>query len=31
MDAAEAKRHGLVNQLRLPQLKIKVDVDIDFE
>ena len=31
MDAAEAKRHGLVNQLRVPKLSIKVDVDIDFE
>ena len=31
MDAQEAKRHGLVNHLRVPKLKIKVDVDIDFE
>jgi len=31
MDAHEAKRHGLVNHLRVPQLSIKVDVDIDFE
>ena len=31
MDAQEAKRHGLVNHLRVPKLNIKVDVDIDFE
>jgi ATP-dependent Clp protease protease subunit len=31
MDAQEAKRHGLVNHLRVPKLTIKVDVDIDFE
>ena len=31
MDAQEAKRHGLVNHLRVPQLSIKVGVDIDFE
>tara|TARA_R100001509_G_scaffold160277_1_gene127832 strand:- start:329 stop:931 length:603 start_codon:yes stop_codon:yes gene_type:complete len=31
MDAEEAKKHGLVNHLRVPKLKIKVDVDIDFE
>jgi ATP-dependent Clp protease protease subunit len=31
MDAQEAKKHGLVNHLRLPKLNIKVDVDIDFE
>tara|TARA_R110002074_G_scaffold401690_1_gene600881 strand:- start:1067 stop:1669 length:603 start_codon:yes stop_codon:yes gene_type:complete len=31
IDAAEAKRHGLVDQLRTPQLIVKVDVDIDFE
>ena len=31
MDAQEAKKHGLVNHLRVPQLNIKVDVDIDFE
>ena len=27
----EAKRHGLVNHLRVPKLNIKVDVDIDFD
>ena len=31
MDAQEAKRHGLVNHLRVPKLTIKVDVNIDFE
>ena len=31
MDAQEAKRHGLVNHLRVPKLSIKVAVDIDFE
>ena len=31
MDAQEAKKHGLVNHLRVPKMSIKVDVDIDFE
>ncbi len=31
MSAEEAKRHGLINQLRMPKLSIKVEVDIDFE
>ncbi len=31
MDAEEAKRHGLVNHLRMPKLKIKIDAEIDFE
>jgi ATP-dependent Clp protease protease subunit len=31
MDAQEAKKHGLVNHLRVPKLNIKVEVDIDFE
>ena len=31
MDAEEAKKHGLVNHLRVPKLSIKVDVDIDFD
>ena len=31
MDAQEAKKHGLVNHLRVPKLNIKIDVDIDFE
>ncbi len=31
MDAQEAKRHGLVNHLRLPKLKIRIDAEIDFE
>jgi ATP-dependent Clp protease protease subunit len=31
MDAQEAKKHGLVNHLRVPKITIKVGVDIDFE
>lgn len=31
MDAQEAKKHGLVNQLRIPKFDISVNVDIDFE
>ena len=31
MDAQEAKKHGLVNHLRVPKLSIKMTVDIDFE
>ena len=31
MDAQEAKKHGLVNHLRVPKLNIKVDVDISFD
>lgn len=31
MDAEEAKKHGLVNQLRVPKLNIVVSVDIEFE
>ena len=31
MDAQEAKKHGLVNHLRVPKLSIKIDVDIDFD
>jgi len=31
MDAEEAKKHGLVNHLRVPKMNIKVEVDIDFE
>jgi len=31
MDAQEAKRHGLVNHLRVPKLNIRVGVEIDFE
>jgi len=31
MDAQEAKKHGLVNHLRVPKITIKVEVDIDFE
>ena len=31
LDAEEAKKHGMANQLRVPKLKIAVSVDIDFE
>ena len=31
MEAQEAKRHGLVNHLRVPKLNIKIDANIDFE
>lgn len=31
LDAEEAKKHGLANQLRIPKLSIKVDVEIDME
>jgi len=31
MGAQEAKRHGLVDHLRLPKLLVKIAVDIDFE
>ena len=31
MDAQEAKKHGIVNHLRVPKLNIKVGVDINFE
>lgn len=31
LDAEEAKKHNLANQLRLPSLRISVGVDIDFE
>ena len=31
LDAAEAKKHGMVNHLRMPSFRISVDVDIDFE
>lgn len=31
MEAAEAKRHGLVNHLRVPKLTINVEVDIEIE
>jgi len=30
MDAEEAKKHGIVNHLRTPQLSITVEVEIDF-
>ena len=31
MDAAEAKKHGMVNQIRVPKLHISIDVGIDLE
>ena len=31
MDAAEAKKHGMVNQLRVPKLSIAIDVCIDLD
>ena len=31
LDATEAKKHGLANQLRIPKINIQVSVDIDFE
>jgi ATP-dependent Clp protease protease subunit len=31
MDAAEAKKHGIVNHLRVPKLNIEINVEIDFE
>ena len=31
LDAAEAKKHGLANHLRIPKINIDVDVSIDFE
>ena len=31
LDAQEAKKYGIVNQLRVPKFNINVSVDIDFE
>ena len=31
LDAEECKKHNIVNQVRLPTMRIKVGVDIDFE
>tara|TARA_Y100000310_G_C20377232_1_gene666317 strand:- start:175 stop:777 length:603 start_codon:yes stop_codon:yes gene_type:complete len=31
LDATEAKRHGMANQLRVPKFNISIAVDIDFE
>lgn len=31
LDSAEAKKHGLANQLRLPKLSLEVSVDIELE
>ena len=31
LDAEEAKKHGLANQLRVPKFNLKVSVDLEFE
>ena len=31
LDAEEAKKHGLVNQLRVPKVTVEVKVDIELE
>lgn len=31
LDATEAKKHGMINHLRMPTFRINVGVDIDFE
>ena len=31
LDATEAKKHGLANQLRIPVLNVTVNVELDFE
>jgi len=31
LDAEEAKKHGMVNHVRVPKFNIKVSVDLDFE
>ena len=31
MEPTEAKRHGIVNHIRLPKLNVKVGVEIEFE
>ena len=31
LDSAETKKHGLANHLRVPNIRISVSVDIDFE
>jgi ATP-dependent Clp protease protease subunit len=31
LDATQAKKHGLANQLRLPKLDVRVDVGIELE
>jgi ATP-dependent protease ClpP protease subunit len=31
LDPEEAKKHGIANQLRIPKLSIKVEVDIEME
>ena len=31
LDAAQAKKHGMANQLRVPKISIKIGVEIEFE
>ena len=31
LDADEAKKHGLANQLRVPTVRVNIDIDIDLE
>jgi ATP-dependent protease ClpP protease subunit len=31
IDAEEAKKHGMANQIRIPKISINVNVDIDLE
>ena len=31
LDADEAKKHGLANQLRVPSVRVNIDIDIDLE
>ena len=31
LDAEEAKKHGLANQLRVPSVRVNIEVDIDLE
>ena len=31
LDANEAKKHGLANQLRVPTVRVNVNIDIDLE
>ena len=31
MDTTEAKKHNIINHLRVPKIGISVSVDIDFE
>ena len=31
LDSDEAKKHGLANQLRVPSVRVTIDIDIDLE